>query len=176
VRHYHTLIHLGEIFARLDGRYTSLQQPRQLAFATFFHDSIYEPTAKDNELRSAQLWREFAAEAALPPADIEPVAAWIERTAKHMDGAATGDLAHFLDADLGVLGKPPATYAAYARQIRLEYCHVSPAVFPAARAQAMEGFLKAERLYFTDEAHAQFEANARHNVASEIRRLRADAP
>ena len=55
MRHYHTLIHLGEIFARLDGRYTSLQQPRQLAFATFFHDSIYEPTAKDNELRSAQV-------------------------------------------------------------------------------------------------------------------------
>ena len=124
-------------------------------------------------LYPAQLWRDFAAEAALPPADIEPVAAWIERTAKHMDGAATGDLAHFLDADLGVLGKPPATYAAYARQIRLEYCHVSPAVFPAARAQAMEGFLQAERLYFTDEAHAQFEASARHNVASEIRRLRA---
>ena len=124
-------------------------------------------------LHPAQLWRDFAAEAALPPADIEPVAAWIERTAKHMDGAATGDLAYFLDADLGVLGKPPATYAAYARQIRLEYCHVSPAVFPAARAQAMEGFLQAERLYFTDEAHAQFEASARHNVASEIRRLRA---
>ena len=41
---------------------------------------------------AAQLWRDFAAEAALPPADIEPVAAWIERTAKHMDGAATGAL------------------------------------------------------------------------------------
>ena len=84
--------------------------------------------------------------------------------------------AHFLDADLQVLGKPPAAYAAYARQIRLEYCHVSPAVFPAARAQAMETFLKAERLYFTDEAHARLEARARHNVASEIRRLRAGAP
>ena len=127
-------------------------------------------------LHPAQLWRDFAAEAALPPAGIEPVAAWIERTAKHMEGAATGDLAHFLDADLAVLGKPPAAYAAYARQIRLEYCHVSPAVFPAARAHAMEGFLKAERLYVTDEAHAQLEARARHNVASEIRRLRAGAP
>ena len=121
---------------------------------------------------AAQLWRDFAAEAALPPADIEPVAAWIERTAKHMDGAATGDLAHFLDADLQVLGKPPAAYAAYARQIRLEYCHVSPAVFPAARAQAMETFLKAERLYFTDEAHAQLEERGRLNITSEMQRLR----
>ena len=123
-----------------------------------------------------QLWREFAAEAALSPAEVETVAAWIERTAKHMDGAAAGDLAHFLDADLNILGKSPATYAAYARQIRLEYCHVAPVVFPAARAQAMAGFLEAERLYFTDEAHARLEASARHNVASEICRLRADAP
>ena len=57
VRHYHTLTHLGEIFARLDGRCASLEQPRRLVFATFFHDSIYEPTAKDNELRSAQARR-----------------------------------------------------------------------------------------------------------------------
>ena len=54
VRHYHTLTHLGEIFAKLDDRHASLEQPRRLAFATFFHDSIYEPTAKENELRSAQ--------------------------------------------------------------------------------------------------------------------------
>ena len=57
VRHYHNLTHLGEIFARLDGCHASLEQPRRLAFATFFHDSIYEPTAKDNELRSAQARR-----------------------------------------------------------------------------------------------------------------------
>ena len=57
VRHYHNLTHLGEIFARLDGCHASLEQPRRLAFVTFFHDSIYEPTAKDNELRSAQARR-----------------------------------------------------------------------------------------------------------------------
>ena len=57
MRHYHTLTHLGEIFARLDGCHAALEQPRRLAFATFFHDSIYEPTAKDNELRSAQARR-----------------------------------------------------------------------------------------------------------------------
>ena len=116
-------------------------------------------------LHAAQLWRDFAAEAALPPADIEPVAAWIERTAKHMDGAATGDLAHFLDADLGVLGKPPATYAAYARQIRLEYCHVSPAVFPAARAQAMEARARgAKTSGDDDEDGRRAEISARANA------------
>ena len=57
VRHYHTLTHLGEIFVRLDGCHASLEQSRRLAFATFFHDSIYEPTAKHNELRSAQARR-----------------------------------------------------------------------------------------------------------------------
>ena len=38
-----------------------------------------------------------------------------------MDGPATGDLAYFLDFDLGVLGSDPAGYTAYAAAIRLEY-------------------------------------------------------
>ena len=90
-------------------------------------------------LHAAQLWRDFAAEAALPPADIEPVAAWIERTAKHMDGAATGDLAHFLDADLQVLGKPPAAYAAYAARRRGEETILSAALMGKLMPQRWRG-------------------------------------
>lgn len=121
------------------------------------------------------MWRDFAAEAQLPPADVEPVASWIERTAKHMDGAAQGDLAHFLDADLAVFGKPTHLYFLYARQIRLEYCHVQEDAFRAGRPAVMENFLKPARLYFTDEAHAQLEAQARRNVGSELRWLREGA-
>lgn len=46
--------HLAEMFARLDAVRGALVQPRLVSFAVFFHDAIYEPTAKDNELRSAQ--------------------------------------------------------------------------------------------------------------------------
>jgi len=173
VRWYHTLTHLGEVFGRLDRVRASLAAPRLAAFTVFFHDAIYEPTAKDNEERSAQLWRSFAAEAALPPADVEPVAAWIEHSKSHLKANATGDLAHFLDADIAVLGKPPAAYAEYARQVRLEYCHVGEAAFPGARAAAMKTFATAERLYFTDQAQAELGEQARNNLTSEVERLSA---
>ena len=72
-----------------------------------------------------------------------------------------------------VLGKPPAAYAEYARQVRLEYCHVGEAAFPGARAAAMKTFATAERLYFTDQAQAELGEQARNNLTSEVERLSA---
>ena len=102
---------------------------------------------------------------------MERVAQWIERTARHMEGPASGDLAHFLDADLMTLGRRAAGYAEYARQVRLEYAHVPPAQFAAGRSKVLSTFLAAPTLFFTEEAAAAFEANARANLTAERARL-----
>lgn len=102
---------------------------------------------------------------------MERVAQWIERTARHMEGPAFGDLAHFLDADLMTLGRRAAGYAEYARQVRLEYAHVPPAQFAAGRSKVLSTFLAAPTLFFTEEAAAAFEANARANLTAERARL-----
>jgi predicted metal-dependent HD superfamily phosphohydrolase len=78
---------------------------QRIELATFFHDLVYEPTSKENEGRSAELFREFAAQAGVDAIDAETaqlVDSWIKRTANHMDGPATGDLATFLDIDISV--------------------------------------------------------------------------
>jgi predicted metal-dependent HD superfamily phosphohydrolase len=54
-----------------------------------------------------------------------PRSSYYERTATHFKGEAKADLAHFLDADIAVLGLPPNAYAEYARQVRLESAHAS---------------------------------------------------
>ena len=59
-RHYHTLSHLSEML--FYGDQFELTRPDAFFLAVFFHDIIYEPTSKDNELASAQLFRDFAAE------------------------------------------------------------------------------------------------------------------
>ena len=153
-----------------------LAEPLLVRFAVLFHDVIYDAraAAPSNEVASADAWRDFAASAAthLTPAQIDRVAAYIERTATHMDGPAAGDLAHFLDADLAVLGGPPAAYAEYARQVRLEYAHVPTPAFVAGRSRVLARFLAAPQVYFSREAADEgLEARARANLEAEIARL-----
>eukprot|EP01062_Namystynia_karyoxenos_P019363 TRINITY_DN17275_c0_g1_i1.p1 TRINITY_DN17275_c0_g1~~TRINITY_DN17275_c0_g1_i1.p1 ORF type:complete len:772 (+),score=250.67 TRINITY_DN17275_c0_g1_i1:113-2317(+) len=180
-RRYHTLTHLDELFGCVDevAAAGELAEPDLVAFAIFFHDVVYDPQATHpaNEMQSAELWRQCAAEALpkLPETARETVAGWIERTAYHMKGPADGDLAHFLDADLAVLGRPPAEYARYAEQIRMEYAHVPDAAFRTGRPKAMQQFVDCgpEGPYFTARVRAAVGAQAVANVKAEIARLTA---
>mmetsp|Transcript_44789 Transcript_44789/g.122306 ORF Transcript_44789/g.122306 Transcript_44789/m.122306 type:complete len:505 (-) Transcript_44789:144-1658(-) len=185
-RHYHNLSHLSEMLFYADQ--FELSRPDSLFLAIFFHDIIYEPTLKDNELKSAQLFRDFAAEvnAAYEPTsaggatnpltggpplckeDVDEVAAWIERTASHMNGPAEGDLAYFLDADLAVLAREPAGYARYTQQIRAEYAHVEDSDWCAGRPAVMQRFLDADQLYFNNGTRAAWEERARANMSAEL--------
>ena len=174
-RAYHSMAHIQDMLTRVDDWSSRglLSNATLVGFAIIFHDVIYEPTARDNEERSADLWKRFAADApssSLSPLDVETVAKYIERTARHLDGPASGDLALFLDADLAVLGKSPPAYAEYARAVRLEYCHVPTAEFAQKRAAVLSGFAAAPQLFFGPLA-AELEAPARANLAAEIERL-----
>ena len=126
----------------------------------------------NNEVRSALLFLDFAKEAGLPPATASTVDLWIVRTAHHLRGEASGDMAAFLDIDLAVLGRQPAQYARYSEAIRKEYSHVPRADYAAGRAKVLETFAKTERLFFTERARARHEAVARQNVGAELGRLR----
>src|SRR4051812_48511424 len=54
-RHYHTLEHLHEMF-RVAGRLANpTDDTGPLHLAVWFHDAVYDPRAKDNEPRSADL-------------------------------------------------------------------------------------------------------------------------
>ena len=66
--------------------------------------------------------------------EIQTVYDWIVRTATHMQGPATGDLAYFLDIDLSILGGDAATYTAYAESVRYEYHHYATPDFRTGRA------------------------------------------
>ena len=125
---YHSMEHVEALLARIEALEARglLQHPLLVKLAAFFHDAVYNPSASHNEMRSAEMWRRFGACATkLTPDDVDIVAGHIERTATHFKADAKADLAHFLDADIAVLGLPPNAYAEYARQVRLEYAHAS---------------------------------------------------
>lgn len=196
-RAYHTLRHVGEVLSRLDehaaadaaansGRGTAaLAADERLAasLAAWFHDVVYDPRRADNEELSAVELDEFAAECGVP-ANVHALArAAIVATAGHaepdpaslpdsMPGAAAAVRA-VLDADLAVLGRPPAAYDEYAGQVRREYAFVPVETFRRRRADVLRGLVARQRLYFTDLWHGRLDAAARLNLQREIAGLEA---
>jgi predicted metal-dependent HD superfamily phosphohydrolase len=81
------------------------------------------------------------------------------------------DLALFLDIDLSILGAPEPVYDQYEQDIRAEYAFVPADAYRAGRGAILKGFLSRPRLYFTDIAHAEWDAAARANLARALRAL-----
>jgi len=91
-RHYHTInhiLHMLKLFEQVSSGSSSSSScsfsssPSRVLLAIWFHDVIYEPTAKDNEYQSAQLFVEFAKEAQLSSNDSHLVVEYIMSTIKH---------------------------------------------------------------------------------------------
>jgi predicted metal-dependent HD superfamily phosphohydrolase len=170
-RAYHTLEHLVQIFAALERHAEKTRDPLRLAFAAWYHDVIYDPHAKDNEERSAA-----RAESELKTMTADPqlpgrVANLILATKSHHKGAddPNGDL--FLDIDYSILGTEPAAYATYAAQIRREYAHLSDAQWRNGRAAFLKTASAREPTFRTAIFENLYGAQARANMATELRDL-----
>ena len=85
-----------------------------------FYSIIYEPTWKDNEEQSAELFKQFAQEASLHEDDMKVVYQWIVDTKEHkgIPGRSNCDLNLFIDMDLSIFGASKDDYRTYAKNIR----------------------------------------------------------
>lgn len=163
-RHYHTVIHLWEMFELLDIVMGCIQHSASshysqkwyvpIAWSVFFHDSIYDPKSNRNEKDSSDLFREFVQTENVVSMDgitYETVITMILATEKHEVISAIEVETHdpefvakqelFLDIDMSVLGKKTNAYLTYAGLIRKEYEFVSHDVYCRKRAEILENFL-----------------------------------
>lgn len=160
-RAYHTLEHLLLVLELLAAQ--GAQAPTMLA--AWFHDAVYDPTSTHNEADSATLAR--ASLARLDRADLaDRVATLIMLTAEHT-AAPDSEAAMLLDADLAILGQPPAIYLRYVEGVRAEYAHVGDENFRTGRSAILRGMLERARLY-QHPAFAHLEQPARANIAAEL--------
>lgn len=170
-RHYHTLEHIAEMTQFLLEHQQQLPGMENVLFACLWHDFVYDAQRSDNEEQSAEFWRAAAGKMQIPPAQIVRVAELILATRKHQPGDESMEMRLFLDADLAILGATPERYATYAEGVRQEYAHVPEADYRAGRSAILKKFLDRQQLYFTTEMCGRFEAQARENIAMEIRSL-----
>jgi predicted metal-dependent HD superfamily phosphohydrolase len=169
-RRYHTIEHVHSMLTCLEQTQSQIKHEMIVKLAIFFHDWIYDPKAKDNELQSIECFKSFSEEIKLSPSITTTVAAYIECTIQHRMSHEheSSDLALFLDFDLEVLSRPGAEYVLYAQQIRQEYSHVNEKDYCAGRIKVLKSFLDRERLYFSDAFYKEREETARENIRTEI--------
>lgn len=161
-RHYHTVVHLWEMFELLDIVIESLNKPKwyvSMAWSVFFHDSIYDPKSSRNEKESGELFRLFVNDCMSKSMDkntFDTAMTMILATEKHKvilpsessrSMSKTEELEetkmqkHFLDIDMAVLGKQKDAYFTYAALIRKEYEFVPHDVYCSKRAEILNTFL-----------------------------------
>lgn len=161
-RAYHTLQHLYECLLLVDLIQADLNDAYAVALALWFHDAVYDPQAKDNELKSAELFEQYLAQD-LPNDIVQKIKRWIVATQKH---ASTDelDLQFLLDIDLAILAASSERFAEYEQQIQQEYAWVDPDVYSIKRKEVLAHFYQTETLYQTEYFQQNFEQRAKENL------------
>jgi len=171
-RAYHTLKHIGHCLEELERVRHLASNPDAVELALWYHDVIYDTTAKDSEEQSATLAIEVARNASLPDNFGQLVANLIMAT-KHTSAPVDPDAQLLVDVDLSILGQSEDKFDEYERQIRKEYDWVAEDAFVAGRSSIMGAFLDRSVIYSTQFFRNKYETQARRNIARSLARLQA---
>lgn len=161
-RAYHTVQHLYECLSLYELIRSELNDPYSVALALWFHDAVYNPEAKDNELKSVELFEQAMAQD-LSSDTLEKIKRWILATQKHALTDET-DLQFLLDIDLAILAATPERFMEYEQQIQQEYSWVDPQVYSTKRKEVLTHFYQTKLLYQTAYFQKNFELRAKQNL------------
>lgn len=161
-RAYHTVQHLYECLSLLEAIRSQLNDPYAVVLALWFHDAIYNPQAKDNEFKSAELFEKCMAQD-LPVNTVQKIKQWILATQKHISTNEL-DLQFLLDIDLAILAATPERFMQYEQQIQQEYAWVDPEVYSTKRKEVLAHFYQSAPLYQTTYFQQNFESRAKQNL------------
>lgn len=174
-RHYHTLDHIADLLRLLE-EHGGSSDTDAIKLAILFHDAVYDPRRRDNEIASAALAVARLSTLKMAGDIIAKVKRYILATQHDAPIPADPDpdLCLLLDIDLSVLAAAPERYGAYALAIRQEYADIPDDAYRAGRRSVLEGFIARRSIYRTPRLTALWEARARANMTAEIAQL-ADA-
>lgn len=168
-RHYHNLAHIGKM---LDGLEAAGARTPERELAIWFHDGVYDPMGKENELESARFFERTAGRF-LPPESAAEVVRLILATDFRRPRSGKPDEALLIDLDFSILGAPWPDYDAYRHAVRREYAMVPDEAYKAGRGAVLRQFLSAP--LFATGHFAALEQPARRNIQRELELLAASS-
>ncbi len=166
-RRYHTTAHLAHCVATYE------RNPRRddlVELALWYHDAVYDPQARDNEERSAELARTAALAAGLPATAVAVVTDCI-LAIRHRAPPADAAQALTIDVDLAILGESRRRFADYDAAIRAEYAWVPAETYRRERARVLAAFAERDDLYATPWFRRRYGRRARANLLRTVSRL-----
>ena len=177
-RAYHSLAHISHMLELMDEHISDDAKSVELELAIWYHDVIYDPLSKENELQSAELAKErLSAITKLSKESLDRIYLLIMSTKGHLpriEGEHRLENEWMLDLDLSILGSEEEAYKLYTQQIRQEYHMHAPDDYRLGRSQVLKTFLGRDEIYFSDLFKQLFEEKARDNLAKEIDALSQD--
>jgi Uncharacterized protein conserved in bacteria len=169
-RAYHNLNHVNDCLNKLDSL-EAIENKIEIEMAFWFHDVIYDPYRKDNELKSAEKAKAFLIKQETDDFAISFVYDLIMATI-HKEAPKNESEAYIMDIDISILGSDPTSYQSYCDNIRKEYKMVPGFIYKKNRIKIMEMFLNRKQLYYTSPFKDKYEEQARTNIKNELANLR----
>lgn len=168
-RHYHTMYHVQDLLFQIRSLPITKAQKEILAHAVLFHDAIYIPGAKDNEIKSADFAVTWLEKLQVSKSHIDMVYQLIIATYNHIADDPLMQL--FLDMDLSILGASPEVYTQYYTSIRKEYSKTPYLLYKQGRKQFLQQTLNRDQIFTTVQYRAIYEEQARINMLEELNAL-----
>jgi len=170
-RYYHTMTHIDAMIQGY-GKYFG-EIPKSEYLAIVYHDIVYDPLSKTNEVDSAALlWEHYLGHFSHLDPLVTERAVKIVLATQHKPGELVDPIAYrVVDLDLMILGLEPEVYDEYVKNTRKEYLMFNDAQWKYGRSKVLKMFLEYERLFHTDELHNALDKQARDNLQRELASL-----
>jgi predicted metal-dependent HD superfamily phosphohydrolase len=168
-RRYHDKQHLAYCLAQFDLAAAQLQHPDQVEMAIWFHDVIHDPGQPENERRSAEYFRRFAA-GCMDPDFVLAVEDLIMVTT-HCRQPEELDHRFICDIDLASFGCPWECFMRDSEAVKAEYPGPEEEYYRGKEA-FLSAMLQRRRIFLTDFFNARYEQQARDNIQRLLEKVR----
>ncbi len=169
-RFYHTVNHIDAMLTHFDGVKEIAEKPEELELAIWFHDAVYKPLSKTNELDSAtghrRSWLLTVTARQASSACHNLIMATL-----HNGNIKTPDEQLIVDIDLAILGAPPDVHDQFERNVRKEYRLVPGFIYRKKRKELLRSFLSRGSIYNLELFNERYEDQAKQNLHRAISTL-----
>lgn len=168
-RTYHNMTHIMECLTEFENARVESLTYRDIQIvekAIWYHDAVYNPYSKENEVQSALLLQEGSWYADVINKQVRN-AIWA--TARHLVTQENLSLATqvMLDIDLSGFGKPTPECLQNGLNVRNEYYKTNEYQFAEGRLKFLRAIMQRESLYYTDFFKEKYHVQSQKNLKIE---------